>query len=94
MNKLDREKTGLVFGSFLAVIHAAWALAVAVMPRAMQSFFDWVFGLHFLEPIYTITVFNLIDAIMLVALTFVAGYVLGYVFAWVHNSLHLQRLKM
>lgn len=85
MNKLDKNKIGLMVGAFLAIVHAVWALIVAIIPNALQSFLDWVFGVHFLEPVWKLTTFNLLNAIFLVLLTFVCGYICGWVFAWIHN---------
>jgi len=85
MNKLNKNKIGLMVGAFLAIAHAVWALIVAVIPGALQSFLDWVFNIHFLEPVWVLTTFDLLNAIFLVALTFVCGYICGWVFAWIHN---------
>ncbi len=85
---LDKNKIGLSVGLFLAMVHAVWALAVAIIPGALQSFLDWIFDIHFLEPIWKLTTFNLINAIFLVIITFIIGYILGWVFVWVHNLYH------
>jgi ABC-type microcin C transport system permease subunit YejE len=83
--KLNSNQIGLIFGIFLALIHTLWALLVAVIPGTLQEFLDWVFALHFLKPIYVITSFDFINAILLVVLTFVVGYALGWVFAAIWN---------
>jgi len=83
--KLNKNQMGLIFGVFLAAVHAVWALLVAVIPGLLQQFLDWVFALHFLSPIYTLTSFDFVNAILLVALTFVVGYIGGWVFATVWN---------
>jgi len=85
MNKLNKNKIGLMVGAFLAIVHAVWALIVAVIPDSLQSFLDWVFNIHFLEPVWILTTFDLLNAIFLVILTFVCGYICGWVFAWIHN---------
>lgn len=85
---LDKNKVGLIVGLFLAAMHAAWALAVAIIPNALQSFLDWIFNIHFLQPIWKLTAFNFVDAIFLVIVTFIAGYISGWVFAWVYNSMY------
>jgi len=87
MVKLNNSKTGLVLGLFFAIVHAVWALLVLIIPANLQNFIDWAFKLHFLEPIYTITSFNLVNAVLLLIVTFVCGYVLGWVFAAVWNKL-------
>jgi ABC-type multidrug transport system fused ATPase/permease subunit len=85
MGKLSKNRVGLVFGTFLALAHAVWAIAVAIIPAALQSFIDWIFTLHSLKSVYVITSFNLINALMLVVMTFVMGYVFGWVFSAVWN---------
>ena len=81
MAKLNKNQVGLIVGVFFAVIHAVWALVVAVIPSALQAFLNWVFGLHFLVPIYVLTSFDILNAVLLVVVTFVCGYIFGWVFA-------------
>ena len=88
---LDKNKTGISVGLFFAVIHAVWALMVAIIPSVLQSFLDWIFNIHFLEPIWILTTFDFVDAILLVIVTFVIGYVLGWVFGWAHNFHHKKK---
>ena len=90
---IDKNKTGLTLGLFLAVVHAVWALAVAVIPGPLQASLDWIFNIHFLEPIWKLTAFNLINAIFLVIITFVIGYIFGWVFAWLHNLHHKKNKR-
>ncbi len=85
--KLDKNQVGLIVGIFFAVVHAAWALIIAIIPGTLQSFLNWMFELHFLEPIWTITAFNLVNALLLVVMTFVCGYIFGWVFAAIWNQL-------
>jgi hypothetical protein len=82
---LDKNRAGIIGGLFLAIMHAVWALAVAIIPSTLQGFLDWVFGLHFLEPYFVLTAFNFPNAVLLVILTFVCGYICGWVFAAVCN---------
>ncbi|MCX6820592.1 MAG: hypothetical protein NT016_01435 [Candidatus Aenigmarchaeota archaeon] len=84
-DKLDKHQTGLVVGVFLGGAHALWALMVAVMPGILQQFLDWMFVLHSLRPYWIITTFDLANAVMLVVMTFVIGYAMGWVFACIWN---------
>lgn len=84
---LNKNKTGLVLGIFIALMHAIWAVLVAVIPVSLQKFIDWAFLLHSLKPIYEITSFVLLNAVLLVVVTFVCGYVMGWIFAAVWNKL-------
>lgn len=82
---LDKNRTGLKVGFFFAVIHAAWALLIAVFPNQIQCFFNWIFDLHFLEPYWVVTHFNFFKSLVLVVVTFILGYVFGYLFALIRN---------
>lgn len=85
---LEKKKVGLAVGFFLAIVHAVWSLAVAVIPSQLQSFLGWVFKLHAIQPVWVLMSFNFVNAVILVILTFVIGYIIGWVFAWIHNMLH------
>jgi len=85
---LGKNKTGLSLGILFAVVHAVWALAVAVMKGPLQTFLDWVFKLHSIEPVWVLTSFNWLNALLLVIITFVFGYILGWVFALADNLHH------
>jgi len=86
MNQLNSHKVGLAFGGMLAVWHAIWALMVyAGMAKA---FMDWIFNLHFLNFQYSINSFDFGTALMLVIVTGIIGYLMGYIFAWLWNLAH------
>lgn len=85
MEKLSKTKTGLVLGLFMAVVHAAWAVLVAL--GMAQGLIDWIFKMHMIENPYIISDFGLGTAAGLVIMTFVIGYVFGWVFAALWNSL-------
>jgi len=84
---IDKNNLGLIVGIFLAVVHAIWALIIAVIPSTFQEFLDWLLDIHFLEPVWKITKFSFLNAIYLIIITFIFGYILGWLFAWIHNWL-------
>jgi len=86
MNKLNAHRTGMVLGSLFAIMHAGWAILVAV--GLAQRLVDFVFRLHLIAPSYTILPFNWGKAVLLVIVTGVIGYVLGHIFAWLWNKIH------
>ncbi len=86
MNQLHAHKVGLAFGGLLAVWHAIWALMV--LAGVAKQFMDWILNLHFLNFQYDINPFSFGNALMLVIVTAVIGYLLGYVFAWLWNLAH------
>ncbi len=85
---LNINHAGLAVGAFLASVHLIWSVCVALMPKTMQAFMDWIFVLHTLTPIMTIIQFNLLNAVLLVLVTFVIGYGYGAIFAYAWNYFH------
>lgn len=73
---------GLVFGLFLAIFHAVWLILVALMPAAIQSLIYWILALHGLSMPVTVIGATWGGAIMLIIVTFVVGYLMGWVFDW------------
>ena len=84
--KLNVQKTALMFGTFAGLMHTVWSLLVAL--GFAQAYLDWMIGLHFLVNPFTVSAFNLGTAVTLVAATFVIGYLVGWVFSTVWNSLN------
>ncbi len=85
MEKLSKAKTGLVLGLFFAVVHAVWAILVAL--GVAQGLIDWATNMHMLDNPYIVLDFSLGTAVGLVVMTFVIGCVLGWVFSALWNSL-------
>ncbi|MBX4206482.1 hypothetical protein KW784_01720 [Candidatus Parcubacteria bacterium] len=83
MHKLHMHRFGLGIGSFVAFIHAAWALLVA--SGQAGAYISFILGMHFLSNPYTVLAFSWKGAAMLVVLTGIAGYVVGCVFACIWN---------
>lgn len=87
--KLVVGKTALVFGFFVALMHAVWMLLIFL--GVAQFYLNWIFGLHLLSNPYLVLPFNFGTALMLVVFTFVVGYIMGWVFAFIWNRLHKGR---
>ncbi len=86
--ELNKNKTGIAVGLFLAIVHLLWALWIAISASSLQSFLDWIFTIHMLEPVWFITQFSILNTIWLVIMTFVLGYIFGWLFALCHNWAH------
>jgi len=86
MAKINKNGLGLSLGIFLALVHAVWAIVISIIPSLTQKMLDWVFVLHFLEPIYKLTAANLLNGVILIVMTFISGYIMGYVFAAIWNK--------
>jgi hypothetical protein len=80
---MSKNRWGLIVGCFLALTHAVWSLAVAIMPSTLTAFVKWILDLHHLTIPFTINPFVLSKAITLIALTFVFGYIYGWILAMI-----------
>lgn len=80
---LNGNRLGLTFGIVIALMHAMWALVVAL--NLGQGFLDFVLPLHFLDNIYSVLEFNLLTATMLTVMAFLACYLLGWATALIWN---------
>ncbi len=83
MGKLDQNKVALATGGFLGLFHALWSLLVAV--GFAQPLLDFVYSLHFLNNPFSVASFDLGRALLLVVMTFVVGYAIGWVFTMIWN---------
>ena len=81
--RMNKNKAGLVGGIFLGAAHLLWALAIGLFPSLMQSLLDFIFRLHFISNGWQLSVFNFVDAVLLVIITFLVGYAVGWLFALV-----------
>lgn len=81
--KLDPQKTGLVLGSLAALMHLLWSLMVAM--GLAQWWMDWVLSLHFLNNPYTVKPFDIVTAMILVVVTGIVGFAVGWVFSTIWN---------
>lgn len=83
---ISKNKLGVVLGTLLGFFHLSWAVLVA--SGVAQWLMDWVFRLHFIQPPYSITSFNIGYAIGLIAVTSTLGYVFGWVGGALWNYVH------
>ncbi|MFH0936882.1 MAG: hypothetical protein V1808_01155 [Candidatus Daviesbacteria bacterium] len=82
---LDKQKTGLILGAFFALLHAGWAILVAL--GIAQALMDFIYGLHFMNNPFVISGFSVTTAVMLVIVTGVVGYIFGWLFAYLWNTI-------
>ncbi len=83
--KLDQNKTALSLGVFAGLMHAVWAAIVWL--GLAQTWMDWIYGLHFLNNPFNVLSFDLVTAVILIVVTFVTGYLMGWFFAYIWNML-------
>lgn len=80
------HSTGLIMGVFMVVMHALWSAMVFL--GVVKMYMDWIFGLHFLSNPFIIRQFSWVKAGTLLLVVFIAGYLMGWVFAFIWNRLH------
>lgn len=83
---LVRYKTGLVVGAFFALMHFLWL--ILVFTGVAQVLMDWIFKLHMLNNPLLVQEFSFANAGMLLVMTFVVGFVAGWILALLCNMLH------
>ncbi len=90
MKNMNGHVVGMVVGLLLALVHFGWSMLV--MLGLAAGLLDFVFSLHFLSNPYVLQPFDWGKAVMLWVLTFVVGYVAGWLFTWVWN-MKMQMMK-
>lgn len=85
---LDKNRAGLTLGIFFMLLHSLWVFMIAISAQFIQGMLGWIFSIHFLKPVLLVTKFSLGNAFLLVILTFVCGYAIGWVFAAIWNLLN------
>jgi hypothetical protein len=86
MEELNKNKAGLIFGSFLGLWHLTWSLLVA--SGVAQILLDWIYYLHFLNNPFHVADFNVLTAGLLIVVTFSVGYIFGWLLAFLWNVFH------
>lgn len=89
MKNLDPNHIGLILGIFAGLMHLVWGLLV--MFGFAQTVLDFAYGLHFLNNPFTTTGFSISKLVMLVIFTFIVGYIVGWVFAYIWNMVHERK---
>ena len=83
---LNKNKTGLIVGCFMGLFHLVWSLMVLL--GVAQAFYNFIFWLHMISLPWRVTGFTFIQSGSLIVVTFIAGYIMGYIFAWLWNKFH------
>ncbi|MBI5470676.1 hypothetical protein HY968_05185 [Candidatus Kaiserbacteria bacterium] len=86
MNQLNVQKTALTTAIFLGGFHIVWSLIVVL--GWGQSIYDFVLYAHMIHMPIVIGPFDLAAAAVLIIITAIIGYVIGYAFAYIWNRLH------
>jgi hypothetical protein len=84
MQQINKNSAGLAVGVFFSLAHLGWTILVAL--KLAKPLMDWILHLHMMELSYTIQPFALGTAVLLVIVTFVVGFVLGWVITALWNA--------
>ena len=84
MQEINKNSAGMSVGLFFGLAHLGWVILVAL--KLAKPLLDWILHLHFLELSYTMQTFAVSTALFLVVVTFVVGYVFGWVIAAFWNK--------
>lgn len=88
MSAIHPLKLGLTLAAITMLVHAMWALVVAV--GWGQPLVDVLFILHFIRPVYTIAPFDIVTALGLVAISGLGSFCVGFLFAEVWDRFHIS----
>ena len=88
MTRLKGRKIALVVGLFASILHVLWAILVAL--GMGQKYLSLVFPLHFINNLYTVMPFNLLNAVLLVVFAFIGSYIAALFFVWLWNTVKIN----
>ena len=83
MNKINSHRAGLALGTFFGLVHAVWAIAVAT--GIAETKLSYLLNLHFLTNPFDTISFAVGDAILLIIVAIITGYIWGVVFGFIWN---------
>jgi len=86
MTHLNQHKTGLVVGVLIGAWHLAWS--ALVWTGWGQPLIDFILWAHMIHLQYVVGPFDAKASALLVVVTALAGYALGWLFALVWNRVH------
>jgi hypothetical protein len=79
---MNKKQVGLTLGLFAALIHLVWLIGVAI---GIQKFIDWILLIHSIRLDLVLTNVVLLNAVLLIVIAFIGGYIVGWVFAAMYN---------
>ena len=82
--QINKNETGLTFGFLIGFLHLIWSLLVLL--GMAQILLNFILNIHMISMPITVLPFNLIKALGLIAVTFVVGYVFGWLMAFFWNK--------
>ena len=84
--KLNTYKTGFVLGLLFSGVHVVWSLLVIL--GWAQPLLNFIFWAHMVASPFSVTGFELTNALTLIVVTFAVGFIVGKAFALIWNSVY------
>jgi hypothetical protein len=85
MQKINSNHSALMGGVVLAGLHFVWA--ILVLSGLGQIYLDFMLWAHMIHLQIVIGPFELLNTLVLLAVTFIIGYILGWLFAYCWNKI-------
>ncbi len=82
--EINKNKTGLTFGFLISFFHLMWSILVIL--GIAQTFLDFIFDIHMLNIPIVVMPFDLVKALGLIIVTFIVGYIFGWLMAFFWNK--------
>ncbi len=80
---LNKNQTGLTLGLLSGIMHFLWVISTAL--GLGQIFANFVHSMHFLSDMHTVMGVSWGLGVLGIALAFIWGYVIGFIFAALWN---------
>jgi thiamine transporter ThiT len=84
MEHISKHKTGLTFGFLISSFHLVWGMLVAL--GIAQMLLNFILNLHMISMAVTVTPFDVSKAVGLIVVTFIVGYIFGWLMAFFWNK--------
>lgn len=93
MNELvNKNKCGLTFGFLIAFMHLVWSILVAL--GIAQVWLNFILNVHMMSMPITIMSFNILKALGLIIVTFIVGYIFGWLMAFFWNKCFKEKKEI
>ena len=88
---INKNETGLTFGFLISSLHVFWSVLVAF--GWAQAFMNFVFDIHMLNIPIVIMPFDLVKEVTLIVVTFIIGYIFGWLMAFFWNKCFKEKIS-
>lgn len=83
--EMDKTRSGMILGAFAGTFHLIWSILVGA--GFAQAILDFIYKIHFLNNPLVVQTFSVANAILLLVVTSLVGFVFGWFLAFLWNKL-------